>query len=41
MIIGVDILHKMTGRHKRHILSMGATINKTFSRYWSSCKNVL
>jgi aubergine-like protein len=38
MLVGVDTYHKHQGKKKRAILSMVATMNKTFSKYWSTCR---
>jgi len=40
MVIGIDILNKIIGKNKRVIMAIVATLNKSFSRYWSSCKNI-
>jgi len=38
MVFGIDLLTKVVGKHRRQILACAATMNKTFSKYWSNCK---
>ncbi len=40
MIFGIDLLNKIVGKNKRQILAVVGTVNKTFSKYWSTCKCV-
>jgi hypothetical protein len=40
MVIGIDISIKMTGKNKRIIISLVCTIDKNFSKYWSTCKTL-
>ncbi len=40
MIFGIDLLTKIVGKNRRQILAMAGTVNKTFSKYWSTCKCV-
>jgi aubergine-like protein len=38
MVFGIDLLTKITGKNRRQILAMVGTVNKSFSKYWSTCK---
>jgi hypothetical protein len=38
MVLGVDKMIKVKGKNKYEFLSVMASMNKTFSKFWSSSK---
>jgi len=38
MLFGIDVYHKTQGKTRRSILACVGTVNKTFSKYWSTVR---
>lgn len=38
MVFGIDVYHKTQGSKKKSVLAIVGSVNKTFSKYWSTCR---